>query len=275
MPTMGKFLGQDTLTKYSKINGLPLSSYSKFLGMDMPASSAAGWLNWDESAEVGCATDDIFCCMMENVNAGGDETGQGGGLTGANLVLTQAGNIAGATGSPARRALDGSGDYFSMTTAAIDALIGNANNTWSIVIKALFTDRAAAAQLFWLGQTGYDEVIRCSVNTNQKVVFNTIQDDTGDNVTTTDALSNSTVYYFAIWTDGTDLRCGFSTTRPTKWSDFGANDRGIFGTNTGAYSGESFTHSKNIFSYESTYEPWLGAGYYVVMSKTCLIDNAS
>ena len=65
------------------------------------SSAAPSWSTWNELSESGLADDDTFVVMLEQTGAGGNETGQGGGLSGANLVLTDASaNIAGATGSP-------------------------------------------------------------------------------------------------------------------------------------------------------------------------------
>jgi len=90
------------------------------------------WAAWDETSESGLASDDTFVCFFENPSAGGDETGQGGGLTGSDLVLTQSGNVAGATGSPPSRQLDGTDDYFS-GTLNLPELIINPGDEFSII----------------------------------------------------------------------------------------------------------------------------------------------
>jgi len=87
------------------------------------AGAGGSWAEWDEQSEStldvdqdGDGNEDTYICFFENTSAGGNETGRGGGLAGADLVLTQAGNIAGAIGSPPNRQLDGSDDYFSFTS---------------------------------------------------------------------------------------------------------------------------------------------------------------
>jgi len=231
------------------------------------------WENWDETSEATLASDDIFVCLMENVNAGGDETGRGGGLTGADLVLTQTGNIAGM--SDGHRTLDGTDDYFTVTTAFLDALIANVNNTWTIILKVdnitLNTDDYF---LFLNSEPVNTNAFSSPITATDKYYMTTYQNSSYDVGTTTDSLQAATEYYICIWADGTDMRMGFTTTRPTKWSDFGENDRVLFGTNTGAFSGLTFDHATYRTFFSAAGTGCLAADfYYMVMSKTCLIDN--
>lgn len=91
------------------------------------------YLGWDEATEAGMASDNTFVCFMENTSASGNETGQGGGLTGDDLVLTNSGDVVGATGTPPYR-------YFVDTDAdgmrynAPANVIGGCSS-WTIVMK--------------------------------------------------------------------------------------------------------------------------------------------
>lgn len=233
------------------------------------------WKTWEEDSEATLASDDIFVCFMENTNASGDETGQGGGLSGANLVLTESGTIAGATGTPPTRVLDGVNDYFTMTNAAVDALIGNTDNTWTIILK-VSTLTTTNDYFMTFEQTGGDEFLRIyRTNVTGTLGFYTSQDDVAETKTTTNATLADTTYYIAFWTDGTTMRGGFTTTRPTKLSDFDEDELVEFETNTGAFSGETFDAAQYIFAYSSGVSPIACKAYYTIISKTCLIDNNS
>ena len=240
------------------------------------AASTSGWENWDETSEDGCATDDIFCCMFENTNASGDETGQGGGLAGANLVLSQSGSVAGATGTPPCRVFDGTNDEFDMTTTAIDALIANANGTWTIIIKVADLGLVNYQTFFKFDdRTGNNTENLYALNTTTDTCrFDCKENGTEESEETTDALQSSTPYWVAMWADGTKIRAGFATSKPDKWSDFDNNKREDWTTVTGDFSGNTFSGDKKIGKgYGGAY---LGAKvYYIVLAKICLIDNSS
>lgn len=253
-------------------------AHGMLAGRMMMGTAGAGvtWDNWNEASEASLASTDIFVCLFEDPDAGDDETGQGGGLSGVDLVLTQVGTVAGATGSPPTRVLDGNDDHFLETTAAIDALIANANKTWTIIIKVTNMALGAADYVFGLEGAGSAEALRCFVNAaDNKIYFIPYQDGVGDSRVTTDAAPTATTLYFAMWADGTVMRAGFTTTRPTKWSDFDAGKRIEFATNTGDYSGETFNVANAIFADNTGGADADLDAYYLVMAKTCLIDNGS
>lgn len=243
----------------------------------MFAPKTITWANWPEDSEASLAGGpdgaNIFVCMAGG-GLGADETGQGGGLTGVNLVLTQAGNIAAAAGG--KRTLDGTDDEFLMTTAALDALICNSNKTWTLILK-LDNITLTNADYFFSFSADPESVDRISANISATAtITGTMEEDNVlENVGTVDALAVSTEYYVCMWADGINAYVGFTTTRPTKLSDFGANDRIIFSTNTGDFAGESFNSATkrallSLGGSNFTAADW----YYLVMAKTCLIDNA-
>ena len=88
---------------------------------------------------------------------------------------------------------------------------------------------------------------------------------------TVSGLSNDTLYYICVWCDGTTSRAGFTTTRPTKLSDFAVNDRVQFTAlfdNLPAFDGLSY---RSIVGIDGAYDIDVNA-YYVVLSTLCLID---
>ncbi|HDZ26267.1 hypothetical protein LCGC14_1594280 [marine sediment metagenome] len=239
------------------------------------------WADWDEKKESGLASDDTFVCLMENLSAGGNEVGQGGGLTGADLVLTQSGNIAGLSGG--RRQMDGADDFFAMTTAALDTLISNPSERWTIVVKGtdIQTDAVNNNFLASFRNAGNTENIALRVDSANKLGHLYDQDGAGqDFLLTTDAMGTTTEYYTMIWADGTEkVRLGYATLKPTKWSDFAANDRKEVANAafTGDFSGETWDGTNHIGTGPN------GAGIgcmvfkldYVILSKLSFIDNSA
>jgi len=94
--------------------------------------------------------------------------------------------------------------------------------------------------------------------------------------TTTNAVPTATKLYFAIWKKaGSNCYAGFTTTRPTKLSDFAAGNYVDFG-DVGDFTGKSFTDWKCLYS--ANHITTLGAkAYYTLMSKKSqtIIDNDS
>lgn len=257
----------------SKICGIAKSNFTKMNGMELPSG---GWVGWDETTEAGLASIDIFVCMMKNTSAGGDETGQGGGLTGANLVLTESGTLAGATGTPPSRVFDGTDDCLRVTTTFLDTLLANANKTWTIIMKV--SALTLAGDRFWYFQdNGSTEICSGYINTTTfEMAGNIEQDNTVEADLTVGNLSAATTYYICMWADGTKAYHGFTTTRPTKLSDFAANDRHLYTVNTGDFSGETFDHATYKEIGCSGASAFMGMTlHYIVMAKTCLIDNAA
>lgn len=234
---------------------------------------AFDWATWDETSEVTLADDNIFVCLMENVNNGGDETGQGGGLSSPNTVLTESGTLAGATGSPPTRDFDGTDDALTMTTSAVDALLGN--NTWTIIVKVTNLDLVTNDTFFSFWDAASENGINCYITSTDTIFFSAEDGNVNEGEQTTDSLAAATTYYIAMWSDGSVLRAGFSTTKPTKWSDFDAGKREEWSTIVGSFDGVTFEAAQKIADNTGGTGELGGEIYYVVMAKTCLIDNSA
>lgn len=231
------------------------------------------WADWDETSEAGLASDDIFVCMMENINAGGDETGQGGGLAGANLVLTEAGGLAGATGTPPTRVADGIDDSLAFTTVALDALMMQ-NSAFTVIIKV--TDLAIVSNdrfLYFRSAGGTEQISIHQSST--KLAVQVKEAGTDESEITTDAFLVSTEYWIALWSDGTVLRAGFATSKPTKWSDFAANKRVQWTNNPGTFTGDTWSTRRSLLTTGGGANFVAGDFSYFIIAKTCLIDNNS
>jgi hypothetical protein len=235
------------------------------VSIDLAATEV--WATWDESTEEGLATDDIFVALMENVNTGGNETAQGGGLSGVSLVLTQVGNISGATTTPRTRYFDHADDY--MTTATVQTLIGQPAWTWIMKVNLLAIGDNTYGCFFgvpggdylYLFLNGADNTLKLYLMDGGVLTVNT--------VSTVGTVSTG-IQWWAIWYDGTNIRWGFTTTRPTKLSDFNSNNRGSAAWASGRFTG-TWSNVERPVGHNA--RPIYGYVYYVIMSKACLIDN--
>ena len=234
------------------------------------------WANWAETSEESLASSNIYVAMLENTSAGGNETAQGGGLTGDNLVLTQGGTVAGATGTPPKRAFDGVNDRFSIPVGVWDALIKN-QTAWSIMMKVTGRTSAATTRYFldFANDITITRIVLDRLVTTEKfqvVAFTDVPAGTLLNGSTTDALTNVDTW-LGIWYDGTYCRAGFTTVaKPTKWSDFASTKRisnTITSTLTNSASGGMQLGSR--FGADDTF--CYSYIYYIVISSMCLIDN--
>ena len=235
---------------------------------------ASSWTDWAETDESGWGDADTYISLFENTSAGGNETGQGGGLSGVDLVLTQIGNVAGATGSPPTRALDGTSNGFTPANA-IANLLDSSTGGWTFLVKVKdFEDDAVTAQNIIHSDDGANLSIKIQKNTANKLVFEVLSYDPVDwelQATTTDDVPSTGDLWIALWYDGTVFNGGFTTTKPTKWSDFAAGKR-VTDTNTAVKA----LPSCNILINRTGDDQWAGLeAYYVIFSKTVLIDNAS
>ena len=213
---------------------------------------------------------------MSNTLAGGDETGSGGGLTGVDLVLTEQGTLAGASGG--YRLFDGTDDGLSWTQAGADALLLN-QTAWSIIVK---TEDITGAQNndFWV------EIVNVGVGQGIQVYagitaggFMTgwiggnggavINGNTGNVFPSTGKLY-AVVCSNAGAGSGVKTLCGWTTTKPTKRSDFTA---GNVITAAGATLFDSSLALRQGFMCRSSGSFFLpGKLYTIVVSKTCLIN---
>lgn len=230
------------------------------------------WATWDEITESGWGDSaNNYICLMENASAGGNETGQGGGLSGADLVLTQTGSVAGATGSPPKRQFDGANDVLDATSSFVNGLF--LGSTWTFIQKwnALVVS-GLSLNFFWNSATDYLNLERDAGGHLRLYVA----DSGGNKATayTTAAIPSSGDVWVMGWYDGGSglIRCGWATSKPTKWSDFAANNRASV-SNSISYGGLGGRTSP-VGNTPGGHFPQ-GSLYYVIGSKKCLIDNAS
>jgi len=224
------------------------------------------WANWDEKSEDRLASNKTAVWLEENTIAGGNETGQGGGLTGADLVLTDVGNMAGATGTPPTRAnVAGTGQTWPLTAQNI--MFNSA--TWALIFKANVTSVGIAQYWSVLGA--------CAAGQNQLqmayLADNTFSCTFCQNGVSETQVSGAVVatgiQWVAAWATGGVMKAGIATIRPTKLADFSTVL--TFAVNTGDMSAGSFASNLSVWKHPGG-NGILGNLYYMVASKLCLIE---
>jgi len=225
------------------------------------ATTTVSWADWDEASESGLASADTFVCLMENVSAGGNETGEGGGLTGSDLILTQVNNIPGVSGG-FRQLTSGSQQRFDWTAAALNSLIKD-QSEWTIVMKCKNLTNMTSSNrpiIQWRVGSTFLDITSDSVGTGKiRFLYNT------SDVTSTDVVPSSGNIYFCIWRKAGAVKAGFIATRPTNESDFAAS-KTCESTNDAAYT----TTFVNSYILGDTAR-WTNAFIaYIVVSKSAL-----
>ena len=213
-----------------------------------------------------------FVGYLDDVTAAANETGAGAGLSGSDLVLTQAGSIPGATGSPLGRAITAANQHFSCSQAFIENFILDDTFTF---LWTLRNASAGSTRLCVLGNYGGSlPMIFIKDDTSGKLQFN-LCDDSGypGPLTTSAAYPTSGQFTVGLWSDGTFVRGGFTAlSKPTKWSDFPSANRISM---TRAWS----MTPPLVWTYLHLIASNTGALYgtfeRIVVSRNCLIDNAA
>jgi hypothetical protein len=225
---------------------------------------------WDEDSVGWGDTANTHIVRMIG-GAGADDVGVGV-ATGADLVWSETGNIAASTGSPPYRQFQAD-DYESITQTLAGIISGS---TWTIIIKlADWTTAQVNESPLFLSSTAPASHIRIYKGTGADahklwfyVDFNGVSQLS---VQSPSASPTSGNLYVAIWYDGTTIRGGYSTAKPSKLSDFTWSDGA---TKTFSFAADEWNSLRDFGG--SAGEPFVTAKfYYVILSKSCLIDNGS
>jgi hypothetical protein len=236
----------------------------------MGGSKNTAWLNWDEISESGWGDSaNTFICLFDG---SGNETGIGGGLAGTDLILTNYG-VPAATGSPPSRHFTiGNAQYFEMIPTATKALLGSGNK-WTIITKCYNpTVGSNNSGIFSFGDADNHVEMNLSgymvtVVINSSIRISYPWNDLAE-------LYSAKYVWIAAWSDGLIVCTGVytGTNQPTKKSQFQK-----IGTWTGngdmSGMGAAPTYKYMGRSIDGHYAD--GDYFYLIMSKSCLIDNAS
>lgn len=231
-------------------------------------NSALGqsWTVWNEITESGWGDSaNTYIALMEG-GLGANETGQGAGLSGADLVLTQNGNIAASAGG--MRALDGTDDYFAFTAGLSDIII--ARNTWTIIVKVGAMTAVNNDRLFQMTDVGGNNNIIVSTDAVGCLIFYVSAGGVValNNAQTTDAAPAASDFWFWLAGDGTNTYGGWSTTMPSSHTAIAAAQRVQAATFTQFATfdtGRAFGAASNG-AIPSQFSP-----YYMIISKSNLI----
>ncbi len=186
--------------------------------------------------------------------------------------------MASATGSPPTRVLDGADDEFRPTPAAIDSVIFNAAETWTIIIKAKsFVDNGDD---YWIefGDVLNNNYVRLLLNTGKLKLGISEGGAAEDNSTANDLTESTANLYIAAWADGTKkVRGGFASSKIVAWNGLPANQRFELASLKGGFNGIICSNAHNYL-----FNTAIGIGlevactaFYVILSKICLIDNSA
>ena len=189
------------------------------------------WPTWGEEDESKIASSNIVALSMENTSAGGNETGQGGGLSEADRTLTQVGGLAGATGSPLMRQFD-SGYWMTLTNTLAQFIC---STTYTIIMK-WNTVSDLWGTFFRITEGAGDTIL--SIQHLNKILSVTTDASGTDSVAT--AFTNTGNVYIVFQTDGGvhNGMLAWSVTKPTSFSAIPAGQKVDIGT-SGDISGET------------------------------------
>lgn len=260
-------IGGMTLGVFLAMRGLARAG-NVFISGHIGAAGGTTWANWNEIIEAGWGdSTNSYVALMENVSAGGNETGQGGGLTGTDLILTQGGNIAGATGSPPKRLFDNVDDYMTPTAAWASTLLGSPTHTLLVKANAVATN--AEEDWVWMFTTDdNDYVALCRRNpTSGKLEFRADPAAGGSWVTVADLHPSTGDLYIFQRADGTNLYGGWSTTKPTSYAAVPAGQKVTIAS---AWT-PAGTFNRQYFFSDDALHRFNGSVYYVLASKLDLI----
>lgn len=237
------------------------------------------WATWDELTEDSIADDPIYVCILSNTTAGGDEVGLGSTVNAANRTLTETGTVTGAVGDPYwRRKLDGTSDWFDYTPQLWNDMIVS-EPAWTYCLKIKTFSTVPDCTLAYAYNAANGHLLR--IATISRAVRFYLTNTRGTTYkTTVGKLAASTTYYIMLWSAaGEQARGGFSATKPTRLSDFDADNRvaigfqGDFNTNFATAIG-----TLEIGRWAGTGTPggyYNGYVHYFLLASDCLIDNAS
>lgn len=219
-----------------------------------------------------------FTCALDSTVANADETGEGGGFSGADLDLTCYGNIKAASGTPPSREFDQG--CLEATAAFLNGVLRN-RNTWSF---AWIMHDVASGQLKFPLYARVDVYDKLFIGLNSGNILYAQAGQAGgmvfDEATaiTSGAVPTTGTVLVMAWSDGTYFRAGFIVdpdTVPTKWSDFASANRFSVTCNLNQLNaaGSAYT-DRGVFG-ENFYKWDAMFGMQFMASKSCLINNAA
>ena len=227
-----------------------------------------GWADWDESSEASLQSASTFVALMENPTTGGNEVGQGLGLSEADRTLTSGTGVVGASGG--KRQFPNTNSYLVPTTGLLQASVQR-NGQWTYIMKAEGNWRFANAFPLYIADASASFLLQtepsgASASRLRMLIKNTAGSTIADIVTANLVPTSGVVYFYAQW-NGSALRVGFSTSKVSAWASIAAGNQASASVGSGAYCYGSATSKRT---------PYNGADggiyiYYVIFANTALL----
>lgn len=232
------------------------------------------WDDWDEEEEGTLASSDTYVCLFENPIAGGNEVGQGGGLSENSRTLVEYGNapgVPGATGSPPSRLLDGLSDWFFSNDTWFNPFFAGQTKYFlclKINVTAGYNNRAT---FFRFEDTNVE--IQFMLDIDKLKVTLEDADNAAEDQSSTDAMTTGSIIYLCLFCDGVTTYAGWTVgTKPTDIAHFDAGKLLTFTALFDNFATLSSPDQSSIFAASSGSSRWIpGSAYALVASSTCPI----
>ena len=269
---------------------VPALAFWGFQVSEVPQHNAS-WSNWDEKSEEslskdqnGDGDDDTFVVFFNNTTDGGNEFGSGLTITSTESKFTQEAGIEGSDGtgpiSGASRYLNGTDQAFTYDDA-LGRRIFSGSSTWTVIVKVTTPNPIeVATDIFHImtATVGGDNNTYIATAAGPVIAFYWDDRDNGaSNWPTAANPAVNTTYYIAQWTHATfdaggESRGGYSTDKPTKWSEFASGTTVRMGStydNLAPPDDKRFIGKTAVAGSFAKYSI-----HWVVMSTVGLIDNS-
>jgi hypothetical protein len=197
----------------------------------IPGGKVRDWVLWDETTEAGFASDNRFVTIF-NGGASANETGSGGGLSGADLVWTQVGGVPAV--SSGYRQLNGSSQYFTATANAMETML-TSQSSWMVAMRIKTHSTIDQTSIYLeLYQSNETYIGLKNYNTAQFYVAMYDNDANAagqENEQTANDMSSSTEYYLFTGCNGSSVKMGFypvSSGKPVGFGHIAAGDQCVW-----------------------------------------------
>ena len=232
--------------------------------------SGGSYANWNETDEAGWGDSvNVNICLAQATTVA-NEISQGV-LTGANLIYTQNGAIAGGDGT--KRPFDGVNDMMSATNVFANTFLSFDDPTFLIIHK-----------LDTVNKNSYDtgvNYIDCTGNTEMlhtKIQFNNDGDNTlgilwkdagayAANTETVDVIPLTGIVYIYQQANAGKIQAGWDTVKRTAWADIPAGQK-LSVTATLTWAGVDFDTNRYVVGGLGTAKPAWNWHYSIFAKKT-------
>lgn len=222
------------------------------------------WDSWNETNGIGTAN--TFLCLMDSTTADSGETGNGGGLSGADLIITPFAALPAASGGFRSFTANPTGMQTTINFAN-NFLYGRSSFSWMTKVRnwTYYTSGYGMICEFYNGgqwfnlqrDGGHTCRLRLSgMGHDDNRYFTTIPPYTG-------------TIYLGVWFNGSSLRAAWSSTKFTTWASIPSGQRVEFTGCSGTFN--SFNRTGDILGYRVSNDTDFDAAW-VLMSKECLIN---